>query len=114
MMTSSSRQLRNNFYLPPPKSKHRKILDAEEIINTCQKKKEYEDTIQTTEEKKRNTGGTKQGTRAKLKPNESLLSDEGNSDKKEKKLDLLDGEISAKEIKLAKILMDKPAPHCSA
>lgn len=29
-------------------------------------------------------------------------------------MDIFDGEISAKEIKLAKILMDKPAPHCSA
>jgi D-alanyl-D-alanine carboxypeptidase len=27
---------------------------------------------------------------------------------------LQDSEIPAKEIKLAKILMDKPAPHCSA
>ena len=35
------------------------------------------------------------------------------SDKKKNYL-LEDSEIPAKEIKLAKILMDKPAPHCSA
>lgn len=43
----------------------------------------------------------------------------GDSDKKDssKKNDLMlgaDSDIPAKEIKLAKILMDKPAPHCSA
>ena len=84
---------------------------------SCSKKKDYEDsTIQTTEEKKRNTTGTRQGARAKLKHDGSLLTEEGGSDKKDKKLQDLtaDGEISAKEIKLAKILMDKPAPHCSA
>jgi D-alanyl-D-alanine carboxypeptidase len=35
----------------------------------------------------------------KMKETEKLLSDQG---------------IPASEIKLAKILMDKPAPHCSA
>ena len=36
----------------------------------------------------------------------------GDSEKKNR--DGLDADIPAKEIKLAKILMDRPAPHCSA
>jgi hypothetical protein len=36
------------------------------------------------------------------------------SDKKHKNFLLEESDIPAKEIKLAKILMDKPAPHCSA
>ena len=43
--------------------------------------------------------GEKQGSASKKKNAEELLSEQG---------------IPASEIKLAKILMDKPAPHCSA
>ena len=63
-MTCPNKNGKNLVFLPPPKLKSSKnqIHDADEIISACSKKKDYDDTIQTTEEKKRNTG-TKQGAR---------------------------------------------------
>ena len=40
--------------------------------------------------------------------------DQKTASKKDGQLILTESDIPAKEIKLAKILMDKPAPHCSA
>jgi len=42
-----------------------------------------------------------------------FLDDKRDNNKKDP-LIIGESEIPAKEIKLAKILMDKPAPHCSA
>lgn len=84
-MTCPNRNGKQQVYLPPPKIKGKNLMhDADEIISNCSKKKDLDDTIQNTEEKKRNIS-TKQGARQKLKNNESLLSDDGNtnSDKKD-------------------------------
>jgi hypothetical protein len=49
-----------------------------------------------------------------IDPNEKLEKGGSSSKKKDTEQLLSEQGIPASEIKLAKILMDKPAPHCSA
>ena len=50
-MTCPNRNGKSIVFLPPPKLKVRH--DADEIISACSKKKDFDESIQTTEEKKR-------------------------------------------------------------